>query len=90
MVPQDSTPTCFTSGRGHLIVGDSEGGVHLLSRQLRCERVAVFSRGPVVDVRQMRQAGTLIVLGEEERGSPAFKVLDLDKRDKQGTPTLLR
>ena len=71
-------------------MGDSDGCVHLLSRQLKCERLPAFARGPVTALLQLRQSALLLALGEEDKGSHFLKVFDLDRRDKQGAPTLLR
>ena len=84
------TLTDTSSGRGHLILGDSQGQLHFMNRHLKIHSMRVFQR-KVYLIHQMRQSGLVVVIGEDDVGvNPYMKVYNLDKPDKSGCPTLVR
>ncbi len=85
--------TSFTSGRGHVILGLSDGRIVFVNRHLRPSEVTAFQRS--VDlVFQLKQSGLLLLVGRDAAGeggnNATLKVLDLDKPDKHGNPSLIR
>ncbi len=83
--------TCTSSGRGHLILGDSSGHLHFVNRHLKVHSMRAFQR-KVYLIHQMKQSGIVTVVGEDEPAGvcPYLKVYNLDKPDKSGYPSLLR
>ncbi|KAG0274266.1 hypothetical protein BGZ95_009950 [Linnemannia exigua] len=80
-----------TSGRGHMVVADRSGLVHIIDKALQVESFLAYDSGRVTHMKQLRQRNILVTVGEEENAVQVIKFWDLDKpdRNKPG-PTLER
>ncbi|KAI5755652.1 hypothetical protein M8J77_018648 [Diaphorina citri] len=80
----------MSSGNGQLVIGDSQGKIHLMSRNY----VVVTFKAYQIDVThliQSRNSSKLISVGNDEEGiNPLLKVWDLSKQDREGKPTCIR
>lgn len=54
---------CGTSGRGCIYLGDSDGALHAITRQLQAKTVAEAHLKGIVQVHQCRQSPFLFTLG---------------------------
>ncbi|KAG0374879.1 hypothetical protein BGX24_009819 [Mortierella sp. AD032] len=80
-----------TSGRGHMVVADRSGLVHIIDKALRVESFLAYDSGRVTHMKQLRQRNILVTVGEEENVVQVIKFWDLDKPDRnKGGPTLER
>ncbi|XP_040575131.1 vacuolar protein sorting-associated protein 11 homolog [Lepeophtheirus salmonis] len=94
---EDSVVTTTTSGRGHLILGDSSGFLHYLGRNdLTATTLRIFDVA-VLHAQQLKQSGICILVGLDHHPSdpnisiPYLKAYNSDKIDpKTGHPTYLR
>ncbi|CAL8099347.1 unnamed protein product [Orchesella dallaii] len=73
---KDASVRCGTSGRGCIFLGDSDGAVHSISRQLTAKTVAEAHMKGIVQIHQCRQSSYLLTLGEDEPGAYSLKVWD--------------
>ncbi|KAG0353979.1 hypothetical protein BG005_006814 [Podila minutissima] len=80
-----------TSGRGHMVVADRSGLVHIIEKGLQVESFLAYDSGRVTHIKQLRQRNILVTVGEEDNEVQVIKLWDLDKpdRNKPG-PTLER
>ncbi|KAG0332221.1 hypothetical protein BG000_010237 [Podila horticola] len=80
-----------TSGRGHMVVADRSGLVHIIDKGLQVESFLAYDSGRVTHLKQLRQRNILVTVGEEDNEVQVIKLWDLDKpdRNKPG-PTLER
>ncbi|KAK7790409.1 hypothetical protein R5R35_013503 [Gryllus longicercus] len=79
-----------TSGHGHLVLGDSEGNIHLVTRLMHVTSFRAYALH-VVLAEQLRHSPLLVTVGEDEPGEhPVLKVWYLDRMDKQGHPSCVR
>ncbi|CAH1772502.1 unnamed protein product, partial [Owenia fusiformis] len=77
-------------GRGQIIVGDFEGQLYFINRQLKLSGFKAYEIR-VSHLFQMKQHSILISIGEDEEGvNPLIKVWNLDKVDKMGNPSCTR
>ncbi|XP_047107852.1 vacuolar protein sorting-associated protein 11 homolog isoform X3 [Schistocerca piceifrons] len=87
---KDRKITASTSGHGHLVFGDSEGNIHLVSRLFHVTSFRAHEL-TVNFAEQLRHSAILVTVGSDEPGiNPVIKVWNLDKTDKQGHPTCVR
>ncbi|CAB4070097.1 VPS11 [Lepeophtheirus salmonis] len=94
---EDSVVTTTTSGRGHLILGDSSGFLHYLGRNdLTATTLRIFDVA-VLHAQQLKQSGICILVGLDHHPSdpnisiPYLKAYNSDKIDpKTGHPNYLR
>lgn len=87
---KDAKVSVATSGHGHLIFGDSEGNIHLVSRSFQVTTFRAYELN-VILAEQLHHIALLVTVGEDEPGvNPVVKVWNLDKLDKQGHPVCLR
>lgn len=82
------------SGRGRLLVADSKGYIHILSKTFAIvQKFAAYEGGRVTHMKQLKQRNMLVTLGEEEAtgSAPVLRVWDLDRTDRRtGSPLLQR
>ncbi|KAG0044794.1 hypothetical protein BGZ83_009928 [Gryganskiella cystojenkinii] len=99
--PEDSTksPEIFqsiesnvaTSGRGHMVVADRSGLVHIIDKNLQVESFLAYESGRITHMKQLKQRNILVTVGEEDDAVQVIKLWDLDKPDRIKTgPTLER
>lgn len=87
---KDKKVVASSSGNGHLVFGDSEGGIHLVKRGFNVTSLSAFVLR-VCHVQMMQQASLLVAIGEDEPGiNPLIKVWNIEKLDKQGLPMCVR
>ncbi|KAI1314698.1 hypothetical protein EDD11_001867 [Mortierella claussenii] len=80
-----------TSGRGHMVVADRAGLVHIIDRNLQDESFLAYDSGRVTHMKQLKQRNILVTVGEEENALQVIKLWDLDKPDRNRPgPTLER
>ncbi|KAF9112292.1 hypothetical protein BGX27_003651 [Mortierella sp. AM989] len=80
-----------TSGRGHMVVADRSGLVHIIDKGLQGESFLAYESGRVTHVKQLRQRSILVTVGEDESSGQVIKLWDLDKPDRtRPGPTLER
>ncbi|KAL1924471.1 uncharacterized protein VTP21DRAFT_4125 [Calcarisporiella thermophila] len=90
---QKADITATTSGRGHIIVSDSSGCIHIIDRTFSVLSFQAFDGGRVTHLKQMKQSNILVAIGEESAVSshPIVKVWDLDRQEKgKNTPLCVR
>ncbi|XP_069106820.1 vacuolar protein sorting-associated protein 11 homolog isoform X1 [Argopecten irradians] len=86
---KDVNVSACVSGHGQLIVGDHDGYLYLVSRQLKLSTFKAYEIR-VSHLFQLRQHNLLVSVGEDEQGvNPLIKVWNLDKIEK-GTPVCTR
>ncbi|CAH0563845.1 unnamed protein product [Brassicogethes aeneus] len=87
---KESLVTTSSSGNNHLVLGDSLGQIHLISRTWH---ITSF-RGYEISVDysyQLRNSPLLVTIGHDEPGiNPLIKVWDTSRLDKNGTPYCCR
>ncbi|KAF9353336.1 hypothetical protein BGX26_008885 [Mortierella sp. AD094] len=80
-----------TSGRGHMVVADRSGLVHIIDKGLQGESFLAYDSGRVTHVKQLRQRNILVTVGEDDSTGQVIKLWDLDKPDRNRPgPTLER
>ncbi|KAF9169701.1 hypothetical protein BGX21_009862 [Mortierella sp. AD011] len=80
-----------TSGRGHMVVADRSGLVHIIDKGLQGESFLAYDSGRVTHVKQLRQRNILVTVGEDDNTGQVIKLWDLDKPDRNRPgPTLER
>lgn len=73
------TVTCTTSGRGHIFLGDSDGVVYLIDRQLNVSSFRAFDVS-ITHLLHVPQTTFLVSVGSDEEGiNPLVKFWNLDK-----------
>jgi hypothetical protein len=65
-IVQGSLVKCGSSGRGRILVGDSEGALHSISRQLETKTVAQAHLKGIQQVEQLRRSAYVVTLGVSE------------------------
>ncbi|XP_060553204.1 vacuolar protein sorting-associated protein 11 homolog [Ruditapes philippinarum] len=86
---KDLNISACVSGRGQLIIGDFEGSIYMLSRELKITSFTAYNIR-VSHLFQMKQSNLLISIGEDEQGTnPLIKVWNLEKLEK-GVPFVTR
>ncbi|KAK3087703.1 hypothetical protein FSP39_009366 [Pinctada imbricata] len=86
---KDVNVSACVSGRGQLIIGDHEGYLYLLNRQLQISAFKAYEIR-VSHLFQMKQHSLLISIGEDEQGvNPLIKVWNLEKMER-GVPLCTR
>ncbi|KAJ4438460.1 hypothetical protein ANN_14405, partial [Periplaneta americana] len=87
---KDAKVSIATSGHGHLVFGDTEGNVHLVSRLFQVTTFRAYELN-VTLAEQLHHIALLVTVGEDEPGvNPVVKVWNLEKLDKQGHPMCVR
>ncbi|XP_008278304.1 vacuolar protein sorting-associated protein 11 homolog [Stegastes partitus] len=77
------------SGRGHIVLGDMDGRIWLLTRSLQLAAFQAYKLR-VTHLYQLKQHSILVSVGQDEHGiNPLVKVWNLDKRDS-GNPLCTR
>eukprot|EP00808_Paulinella_micropora_P031042 g83159.t1 len=82
-------PTCSTSGRGHLIFGDTQGMIRVVDRDFKCLAFPAFD-GKVISMVQLKRTNTLVAIGNEAETNTCVKIWNLDQIDSTGVPVLAR
>ncbi|RUS74031.1 hypothetical protein EGW08_018205 [Elysia chlorotica] len=86
---KDVNVSACTSGRGQLVVGDFEGNLYFINRQMELTTFRAYEIR-VTHLTQLKQHNLLISIGEDEQGiNPLIKVWNLDKMER-GSPTCTR
>ncbi|EGG22194.1 RING zinc finger-containing protein [Cavenderia fasciculata] len=81
--------SCTTSGRGCLIVGDSEGFISFFDREMTATSFHAY-RQFVTHLHQLRERNFLISIGHDDAASnPLLRIWNLDKKDND-TPLCVR
>ncbi|KAF9932825.1 hypothetical protein BGZ67_004546 [Mortierella alpina] len=80
-----------TSGRGHMVVADRSGLVHIIDKGMQVESFLAYDNGRVTHMKQLKQRNILVTIGEGDSSGQIIKLWDLDKpdRNKPG-PTMAR
>ncbi|PIK39430.1 putative vacuolar protein sorting-associated protein 11-like [Apostichopus japonicus] len=87
---KDVDITACTSGHGNIVFGDTEGAIHMLSRDLDLVSFRAYELR-VSHLYQLKQHNIIVSVGNDESGTnPIIKVWHLDKLDKSGNPTATR
>ncbi|CAI8032330.1 Vacuolar protein sorting-associated protein 11 homolog [Geodia barretti] len=81
--------TCFTCGRGQMVLGDSQGSLHVLTSFSDILSTSAYLLR-VSLVYQMRQRNVIITVGDDEDLMPIIRVWNYEKLTKEGIPTLSR
>ncbi|XP_050409252.1 vacuolar protein sorting-associated protein 11 homolog [Patella vulgata] len=86
---KDVNVSACASGRGQLIIGDFEGHMYFINRQLQLTAFKAYEIR-VSHLYQMKQHNILLSVGEDEQGiNPLIKVWNLDKMER-GNPLCTR
>ncbi|GFO24686.1 vacuolar protein sorting-associated protein 11-like protein [Plakobranchus ocellatus] len=86
---KDVNVSACTSGRGQLVIGDFEGNLYFINRQMELTAFRAYEIR-VTHLIQLKQHNLLISIGEDEQGiNPLIKVWNLDKME-HGSPTCTR
>ncbi|RZC36529.1 vacuolar protein sorting-associated protein 11 -like, partial [Asbolus verrucosus] len=87
---KESRVTVTSSGNNHIVLGDSNGQIHLLSRAWHVRVFRAYEM--TVDLaHQLRNSPLLVTVGQDEPGiNPLIKVWDTSRFDKNGTPYCCR
>lgn len=87
---KDIDITASASGRGQVTLGDSEGNLYFLDRNLELDGFKAFELR-VTHIYQLKQHNIIFTIGQDEAGiNPVIKVWNLDKKDKSGNPSCTR
>ncbi|KAM3588477.1 Vacuolar protein sorting-associated protein 11 [Umbelopsis sp. WA50703] len=80
---QSSNTTVFTSGRGHIILADSSGFVHLIDREFNSKSFLAYDGGRVTHLKHLKQSNIIITVGESDQSNqpPVIKFWDFEKID---------
>ncbi|KAG0213127.1 hypothetical protein BGX28_004953 [Mortierella sp. GBA30] len=80
-----------TSGRGHIVVADRSGLVHIIDKGMHVESFLAYDSGRVTHMKQLKQRNILVTVGEEDNAAQVIKLWDLDKPDRtKPGPTQVR
>ncbi|XP_041361621.1 vacuolar protein sorting-associated protein 11 homolog [Gigantopelta aegis] len=86
---KDTNVSVCESGRGQLVIGDFEGNMFFINRQLQVTSFKAYEIR-VSHLYQMKHQNILLSIGEDEQGiNPLIKVWNLDKMDR-GSPVCTR
>lgn len=61
---QDFTPSCSTSGRGHLIFGDTRGTIKIVNRDLEETKFSAYE-AEVMQMQQLKKTNVLVTIGND-------------------------
>eukprot|EP00057_Strongylocentrotus_purpuratus_P015993 XP_011670467.1 PREDICTED: vacuolar protein sorting-associated protein 11 homolog [Strongylocentrotus purpuratus] len=87
---KDIDITASASGRGQVTLGDSEGNLLFLDRNLELDGFKAYELR-VTHIHQLKQHNIIFTIGQDEAGTnPVIKVWNLDKRDKSNNPSCSR
>ncbi|XP_022091158.1 vacuolar protein sorting-associated protein 11 homolog isoform X2 [Acanthaster planci] len=87
---KDIDITACASGRGQVTLGDSDGNLFFLDRNLDISEFRAYELR-VTHLCQLKQHNILVSIGQDEPGiNPIIKVWNLDKQDKMRHPTCSR
>lgn len=82
--------TTTTHGYGFLVIGDSSGNVHLISKNFDIKTFRAYELN-ISLAEQCKLSPYLVTIGEDESGiNPVLKVWHIEKFDKNGIPVCLR
>jgi hypothetical protein len=81
--------TCFTCGRGQMVLGDSQGEMHVLTSFSDLLSIKAYLLR-VSFIYQMKQRNVIITVGDDEDLAPLIRVWNYEKMTKDGMPTLAR
>ena len=73
--------TAVTSGKGYIVLGDTEGCITLCDRKLALVKFQAFERS-VTKLHQLHQQNILVSIGDDLSASAVLKVWDMDKTDR--------
>lgn len=85
--------TCATSGRNSITLGDAEGFIRIFDRNFSIEQDFQAYQIAVTHLRQAKNCNLLISVGDdggEPNNSGIIKIWNLDKKDKNGYPSLMK
>ncbi|XP_022189804.2 vacuolar protein sorting-associated protein 11 homolog [Nilaparvata lugens] len=87
---EDVRVTATGSGHGLLVLGDSDGKVHLITRNFTFNTFQAYNIN--INLLEMsRNLPYLVTVGSDEPGvNPLIKMWDVDKVDRHGSPVCLR
>ncbi|XP_069193192.1 vacuolar protein sorting-associated protein 11 homolog isoform X1 [Procambarus clarkii] len=88
-VVKDADVTCAAAGRGHVYVGDTNGWVHSLTRQLKLDSFQAHDRA-VNSITAFDNTSVIITVADGKDGPSEIKVWAPDKPDVHGHPACLR
>lgn len=81
---------CSASGRGKLILGDSQGFINLVDRDFTARAFQAHKR-TVQLIQQLKQQPVLITLGaDDDAFSHTVKLWDMEKEERSGDPICLK
>ncbi|XP_015915607.2 vacuolar protein sorting-associated protein 11 homolog [Parasteatoda tepidariorum] len=87
---KDIKVTCTKSGRGQILLGDSEGNVYFLNRQFQLQSFKAYEQ-KVTYIEQLRLNPILVTVGDDEPGDTSIiKVWNTEKADRMGKPLCIR
>ncbi|RZF44682.1 hypothetical protein LSTR_LSTR000634 [Laodelphax striatellus] len=87
---EDVRVTATGSGHGLLVLGDSDGNVHLITRNFSFKTFQAYNIS-ISLLEMSRNLSFLVTIGGDEPGiNPLIKIWDVDKDDRHGNPTCLR
>jgi hypothetical protein len=86
---QNCGVTCFTCGRGQMVLGDSQGEMHVLTSFSDLLSIKAYLLR-VSFIYQMKQRNVIITVGDDEDLAPLIRVWNYEKMTKDGMPTLAR
>lgn len=87
---QDTEITVAVSGNSHIVIGDVNGWVHLVSRSWNITSFKAYEI-TVTLAQQFPHDPYLVTIGEDEAGiNPILKVWDWSRTDRHGNPACVR
>ncbi|XP_066990678.1 vacuolar protein sorting-associated protein 11 homolog isoform X3 [Macrobrachium rosenbergii] len=84
-----ATVTCSAAGHGLVYIGDSNGCVHSITRQLRLESFQAYEQS-LKTIIAFDHTRIIVTVADGKDGSSEIKVWSPDKTDVQGRPLCLR
>ncbi|KAL3272653.1 hypothetical protein HHI36_014118 [Cryptolaemus montrouzieri] len=87
---EDCKINVTSSGNNHLVLGDSSGQVHLVTRSWSVHSFRAYELC-TDHLYQLKNSSLLVTIGQDEPGvNPLIKIWDTNRLDKNGTPHCFR
>ncbi|XP_030768032.1 vacuolar protein sorting-associated protein 11 homolog [Sitophilus oryzae] len=87
---KESSITTTSAGNNHLVIGDSLGQIHIISRSWNVSTFRAYEIS-ITHTHQLRNSPLLVTIGNDEPGiNPLIKVWDTSRLDKNGVPFCFR